>query len=100
MSGVEALPIIAGFLAVWLTAILNRPDYSPALRRTVAAIVSALLGIVALIVSGQIAEVPAGVVEWIGRIVGYIGMAIISAQGFYKVFQPAAENVEQATTKE
>ena len=53
MTGIEALPIIAGFLAVWLTAWINKPETSSSTKRWVAIAVATVLGLLSLVVNGQ-----------------------------------------------
>ena len=94
MTALEALPIIAGFLAVWITSLINRPGTNPTTKRVVAVAVSIVLGLLSLLLSGQIAEVPPGVLEWVNRAVVYLGLTIVASQGFYRAFEPAAKTLE------
>ena len=94
MSGAAALVVIAGFLAVWLTAFLNSPGWSPGTKRFVAVAVAGVLGLVAVVLSGYIQEIPPDVVARVERIVGYVGMTIVAGQGFYAVLKDPATQVE------
>ena len=100
MTGIEALPIIAGFLAVWLTAWINNPETSPSAKRWTAIAVATVLGLLSLIISGQITELPAGALAWVNKIIGYIGLAIVASQGFYQVLWTPAKKVEAVTSGE
>ena len=96
MSATDALPIIAGFLTVWIAAVLNRPNANPTTKRVVVVAVAVVLAVLSLIVSGQIVELPSGAVQWTDKIVGYVGLAIVASQGFYRVLEPGAKAVEGA----
>ena len=98
MTGIEALPIIAGFLAVWLTAWINNPETSPSAKRWTAIAVATMLGFLSLVVNGQITELPADALAWVDKIIGYIGLAIVASQGFYQVLWTPAKKVEAVTS--
>ena len=98
MTGIEALPIIAGFLAVWLTAWINKPETSSSTKRWVAIAVATVLGLLSLVVNGQITELPADALIWVDKIIGYIGLAIVASQGFYQVLWTPAKKVEAVTS--
>lgn len=94
MTGIDALPIIAGFLTIWLAAWVNKPDTRPSVKRAVSIGIAVVLGGLSLIISGQIAEFPSDAVAWVDKIVGYVGLAIVASQGFYQALWDKVKRVE------
>lgn len=94
MEASAVLAMIAGFVAPWVIALVNRPDFSSTRKRVVTVAVCAPFGIIAAIVSGQLDGIPTSVVTVVGRILVSVGVVIIASQPFYAVFKPAVKRVE------
>ena len=58
MNITDALPIVAGFVAVWVTALINRPGMTAGQKRLIAGGTAAVLGVVSLVVQGTFKELP------------------------------------------
>lgn len=89
-----ALLLLAGVLTPLVTALFTKPSLSPAVKTVIAVIVSAVFGTLAAIISGQITELPQGVVEWTGKIVAYIALVVALGQAFYKVLKIPVRKIE------
>lgn len=55
---------LAGLLAPFLTALINRPSWSSQLKQLVALVVAIVLGIIGLVLGGAISNVPATPAAW------------------------------------
>lgn len=98
LTPAAALPVIAGFCAIWLTALFSRPGMTAGKKRGISALVAAVLGVVSVIISGQIVGIPADTVDLVSRVVVYVGVTLIAAQGFYAALKDPARALEQATS--
>lgn len=98
MNITDALPIVAGFLAVWVTALINRPGMTPGKKRLIAGGTAAVLGVVSLVVQGAFKELPESVVNLVSTVVVYLGLTIVAGQSFYALMYGPAKDLERATS--
>ena len=98
MNVTDALPIVAGFVAVWVTALINRPGMTAGQKRLIAGGTAAVLGVVSLIVQGAFKELPESVVNLVSTVVVYLGLTIVAGQSFYALMYGPAKDLEKATS--
>lgn len=98
MNITDALPIVAGFLAVWVTALINRPGMTPGRKRLIAGGTAAVLGVVSLVAQGAFKELPESAVDTVSTVVVYLGLTIVAGQSFYALMYGPAKDLERATS--
>lgn len=98
MNITDALPIVAGFIAVWVTALINRPGMTPGRKRLIAGGTAAVLGVVSLVVQGAFKELPPEAVGLVSTVVVYLGLTIVAGQSFYALMYGPAKDLEKATS--
>ena len=98
MNITDALPIVAGFVAVWVTALINRPGMTAGQKRLIAGGTAAVLGVVSLAALGAFKELPESVVNLVSTVVVYLGLTIVAGQSFYALMYGPAKDLEKATS--
>lgn len=100
MELTAAITVIAAALTTVLTALWARPDMPASRKRLISGSIAVTLGAVVAVATGQIPEVPADVVYWLGRALVIIAIVIAGAQALYAQFKGSLTRLEQATSLE
>lgn len=92
--------LLLPFLALLLQAIVNQPTWSAKVKRWIAVGMATLMGVVYLVASGQIAEIPVAAQEVVVRFVIVTVAVLISAQAVYGFLKPVLDGIEAKTAIE
>ena len=96
----SAWPLLLPFLALFVQAVINQPSWSAKAKRWVAVGVSVLMGVVYLIATGQISEIPVAAQAVVVRFVVVTVSVLVVAQAVYRFFKPVLEPIEEKTVIE
>ena len=94
-----AILLIASAISPWITALFKRDDMGDTQKRVLAGVVATVLGGIVAIATGQITGIPQSFIDWLSWLLLSIGVVISLAQGFYKQWQGATNNITQKLSK-
>ncbi|MDQ7991207.1 MAG: hypothetical protein AAGC63_00295 [Propionicimonas sp.] len=96
----QAWPLLLPFVALLLQAVVNQPSWTAKTKRWIAVGMATLMGVVYLVASGLIAEVPVAAQQVVVRFVIVVVAVLLAAQAVYSFLKPVLDKIEVKTAIE